>query len=243
MSQNKEIIIHLYYGTDSAFKKNSPRRLPLIVAPYDKGTPYLKGDGRLLKLEQGRKYLQEMLDKETSESAWKVLRFKVSEIENIPEFIFAKEKYKPNRYVQVEYFMHAYFYAVEQTKKSLDNVIKSDLLEFEAEIGLPEGGKTMRLTSYYERQATNRIEAVRIHKKICKACGFDFEKTYGTLGEGYIEVHHLIPISSFDKELIVNPENDLTVLCANCHRMMHRNKNKIMTLEELRGIIETYKNQ
>ena len=32
----------------------------------------------------------------------------------------------------------------------------------------------------------------------------------------------------------VNPETDLVCLCANCHRMMHRSREHVMTVEELR---------
>ena len=31
----------------------------------------------------------------------------------------------------------------------------------------------------------------------------------------------------------VNPETDLVCLCANCHRMMHRSREHVMTVEEL----------
>ncbi len=30
----------------------------------------------------------------------------------------------------------------------------------------------------------------------CCICGFDFEETYGQIGEGFIEVHHIKPVSS-----------------------------------------------
>lgn len=67
----------------------------------------------------------------------------------------------------------------------------------------------------------------------CEACDFDFEKTYGELGKGYIECHHLIPLSNFQ----VNKETkleDLALLCSNCHRMIHKNLN-IMTIEEFKS--------
>jgi 5-methylcytosine-specific restriction protein A len=39
----------------------------------------------------------------------------------------------------------------------------------------------------------------------CEACKFDFEETYGKLGKGYIECHHLIPLANFQ----VNKETKL----------------------------------
>ena len=72
-------------------------------------------------------------------------------------------------------------------------------------------------------------------------CGFDFELKYGELGKGYIEVHHIKPLSNLDEVVIVNPETDLICVCANCHRMLHRFKNYIVLPEELQQMIEDNK--
>jgi 5-methylcytosine-specific restriction enzyme A len=69
------------------------------------------------------------------------------------------------------------------------------------------------------------------------ACGFDFEEKYGDRGSKFIEVHHLKPVSSLEKETIVDLKTEMTVVCSNCHRMIHRKKDKILSLEELRKII------
>lgn len=55
----------------------------------------------------------------------------------------------------------------------------------------------------------------------CEICGFDFEQTYGAVGEGFIECHHITPISTYKEEAITLLE-DLILLCANSHRMIHR---------------------
>ena len=58
----------------------------------------------------------------------------------------------------------------------------------------------------------------------CKACGFDFSKVYmGIAKNRYIESHHLTPISELKGQRVsLDPANDFSVLCANCHRMIHR---------------------
>jgi 5-methylcytosine-specific restriction enzyme A len=56
----------------------------------------------------------------------------------------------------------------------------------------------------------------------CEACGFDFKLTYGPLGEGYIERHHVIPLAELGHTK--TKLQDLALLCANCHRMAHRAK-------------------
>jgi len=89
----------------------------------------------------------------------------------------------------------------------------------------------------YERNPHNRLEAIRIHGLTCFGCNFNFEEKYGDWGKDFIEVHHIIPLSTLEEEIEVNPETDLVPLCANCHRMVHRRKDKVLTLEELKVII------
>ena len=69
-------------------------------------------------------------------------------------------------------------------------------------------------------------------------CDFDFEDVYGELGKDFIEVHHTKPLSSLDQETIVNPQEDLVCLCSNCHIMIHRRRDKILSVDELKEIME-----
>lgn len=107
----------------------------------------------------------------------------------------------------------------------------------ETRVMYPDGKKTEYYVTRYERSPQNRAAAIRIHGCKCCVCGFDFEKTYGALGKNFIEVHHLVPLSSLDEEVKVNPETDLVCLCANCHRMIHRKVNAILTPEQLKHIM------
>ena len=125
--------------------------------------------------------------------------------------------------------------------ESLDE-IKLDIKQIEKENDYTEGEKEERLSSYYERNPEVRRESINLHGLKCMVCKFDFEDTYGELGKGFIEVHHVVPISSFNGEHNVNPKTDMTVLCANCHRMMHRKKNTVLSVEDLKAIIEKNKN-
>jgi 5-methylcytosine-specific restriction protein A len=47
---------------------------------------------------------------------------------------------------------------------------------------------------------------------------------YGPIATGFIEAHHLIPLSNLDNDEAVrfDPEKDFAVLCLNCHRVIHR---------------------
>ncbi|HUY24513.1 MAG TPA: hypothetical protein VMV09_04310 [Candidatus Saccharimonadales bacterium] len=53
----------------------------------------------------------------------------------------------------------------------------------------------------------------------------EFSQRYEVLGEGYIEAHHLVPLAEVagrPEPRILDPATDFTVVCANCHRMLHR---------------------
>lgn len=101
-----------------------------------------------------------------------------------------------------------------------------------------EGGKKKIYTTIYERDKNARKDAIAVHGYVCQVCDFDFKETYGFLGEGYIHVHHKNPLSSSKERIPINPETDLTVVCANCHSMIHRKKDTVLKIEELRKLVE-----
>src|SRR5829696_3357315 len=120
---------------------------------------------------------------------------------------------------------------------TLGGVVASDLESLRAEEEYFEGNRTKRLVNHYERDQKLRAAAVEHHGVTCKVCGFNFERAYGKRGKDYIEVHHLIPVSSFGNEVKVDPRSDMTVLCSNCHRVIHRRKNQLLTPEELKRLL------
>ena len=69
----------------------------------------------------------------------------------------------------------------------------------------------------------------------CEACDFDFAMAYGDRGSGFIECHHTKPVAML-AEGAKTHINDLALVCANCHRMIHRGKDwlSIAELKELR---------
>jgi hypothetical protein len=69
-------------------------------------------------------------------------------------------------------------------------------------------------------------DAIRIHGRLmCEVpgCGFDFRARYGELGDGFAEVHHKKPLSYAPPRGQKVPLSELAIVCANCHRMIHRN--------------------
>lgn len=100
-----------------------------------------------------------------------------------------------------------------------------------------EGSKTSYFGTRYERRKDLRDRAIAFHGLDCKACGFDFEQAYGEHAKGFIHVHHVVPISDFGGEKSVNPETDLVTLCANCHAVVHRKRDRTLSVDELRGML------
>jgi 5-methylcytosine-specific restriction protein A len=90
-----------------------------------------------------------------------------------------------------------------------------------------------------DRQSAAAKQAKKAHGYVCQACGFDFARVYGELGENYIEAHHLIPLSSLPEGTPVpmDPKTDFAVLCANCHRMVHRNKEPL-SVRKLKALLQ-----
>ena len=99
-----------------------------------------------------------------------------------------------------------------------------------------EGTVKLYYGKRYERDPANRKKALEIHGVNCVVCGFNFEKVYGERGKGFIEVHHAQPLGSLDEEQIVDPLTDLVPVCANCHRMIHRRKEDILTIEKIKKL-------
>jgi predicted HNH restriction endonuclease len=118
--------------------------------------------------------------------------------------------------------------------------VTSDIESLKAEEGGEEyfeGGKRKCLVNLYERNPKLRADAISFHGNKCKVCAFDFERFYGERGCNYIEVHHLRPVSSLNGKEKVNPASDMTVLCSNCHRMIHRSRDNVLSPEGLKKLI------
>ena len=127
-------------------------------------------------------------------------------------------------------------YLVEFIDDEIIGSEKEDGLETEV-IPKTEGKKKEFYISKYERNPINRKNAIRIHGTKCMICGFDFEAFYGEAGRNFIEVHHVKPLSDTREEVVVDPKKDLVCLCSNCHRIVHRKKDGIYSLEEVRKMI------
>jgi 5-methylcytosine-specific restriction protein A len=102
-----------------------------------------------------------------------------------------------------------------------------------------EGRQLTRLHGIRERDGALRKSKVKSVLKTtgrldCEGCGFNFRHHYGDHAGDYIEVHHLTPLA----ELPVRNTSlaDLALVCANCHRMIHR-RSEWLSLDDLKAIL------
>lgn len=95
-----------------------------------------------------------------------------------------------------------------------------------------EGG----MTEARSRQRNQRLrnQAITLADGVCSCCGTDFKKVAGGLGQRCLVVHHTRQIRDYD-----TPEetrlSDLTVVCANCHMLIHSDPNKALSVAQARS--------
>jgi hypothetical protein len=106
----------------------------------------------------------------------------------------------------------------------------------------------LQLKSQYRRERSRKLIVLKKeqYKKTdgplrCEICGLSFAEIYPkSLGEDFIEVHHKTPLSRIES-VIRTTLDDLLLVCANCHRMIHRTKDCEKNLELLLNHFTTAK--
>lgn len=97
-----------------------------------------------------------------------------------------------------------------------------------------EGKRRFREASYFSRNPELVAAAKAELGLVCMVCDFDFEAAYGDVGHGYIECHHLYEMArDEERETTVS---DVAVVCANCHKMIHRG-GKLRSIDEMKNLL------
>jgi len=84
-----------------------------------------------------------------------------------------------------------------------------------------EGASTEQISKRYERRAVNREICIALKGRRCWCCDMDFGTVYGPDADGFIEVHHKVPVSGMGPGYLVHPVRDLFPVCSNCHSVIH----------------------
>ncbi|ENL1287737.1 HNH endonuclease [Vibrio parahaemolyticus] len=95
---------------------------------------------------------------------------------------------------------------------------------FQKEIHSPQAqaGKTETSTTKYPRSPAKAANAIKKSKYKCQFNSDHDSFISGASLKAYVEVHHLVPLSSSDKFTVsLDVPANLIVLCPNCHRAIH----------------------
>jgi predicted HNH restriction endonuclease len=127
---------------------------------------------------------------------------------------------------------------------------RQKILVYDENLVIEEGTRRVKNIPVYERSKKLREAAINRytingHLK-CSVCLFDFYVVYGERGRGYIEIHHQKPIFQYEDQditkFIEQALQNVVPVCSNCHRMIHREKNAPMPIEELRQLVQNARN-
>lgn len=106
----------------------------------------------------------------------------------------------------------------------------------------PEGGVLTRIHTTRERnrklvEKRKAAELAASGRLACVVCDFDYEATYGSRGRGFIEVHHTKPVHTLEDGAVTRLD-DLALVCANCHRMIHSSQ-PWLSVDALRALLRS----
>lgn|GEM_PF-4849008 len=96
-------------------------------------------------------------------------------------------------------------------------------------------GQLLRLL--VPRNSKLREEAKREYGLNCYCCGFKFEEFYGSMAQGRAIVHHLETFRGDPGKQRVSTVDDVRVVCANCHYVIHLTEEPL-DLDDLKRMIE-----
>jgi predicted HNH restriction endonuclease len=93
---------------------------------------------------------------------------------------------------------------------------------------------------------SKRSEAMDKHGKLaCEICNIDLTALYGSWGTGAIECHHTKPVASLPPGYKTHL-SDLVLICANCHRVLHKGNYTVASLQSLlrvKGVSRSWSKQ
>lgn len=122
-----------------------------------------------------------------------------------------------------------------------DNILGEEEYE-DYNLEFNEGKRSLEI--HYKIERNPKI--IKIAKKVfknkneslyCEICGFNFYEFYGDFGQDYIEGHHNKPLNKYSEGEKTNIK-DIKMVCANCHRIIHRNN---ISFEDLKEYIKKRK--
>jgi len=153
------------------------------------------------------------------------------------------EEYLATRRDELNYFFSQKFKYDDTMEVASDMADSSKkMYVYDETVVVSEGKVETKTAKARERSKKLRDAAIAHYSESgslrCAVCNFCFEEKYGEFGKGFIEIHHEKPICGYEEEgttqFISEAVKHVKPLCANCHRMIHKNPRKPITIQELK---------
>lgn len=244
MAERSKELIQVGYYLSKYGKHNPPERLSTgrWNESYRLFYDALNGGRTVLEFEHSLKNSRDDFDgyfSETNREGWKDKDGNPAKLTGFSVDVYEEFKNKDEN--QIWSIIKSYLDIDYKLKPIIFNdLIAEDNANSDLDSTTTEGGIKVRISKSIERSPKLRQQALDIHGYKCQVCNFDFELTYGKWGKEFAEVHHIKPLSELNGEKYeTNPKTDLAVLCANCHRMVHRKKGITLALNELKLKMKT----
>ncbi len=172
------------------------------------------------KWDVDKSKMKSMLRQELSTLGWKVKTANVFPFSNPVEIPKEFDLPQNDRITTPTYISKELF-------ELLIGLHQNEPVEYDDEKAFQEG--KLKWAQHRKRERDPRVVNsakelfLKKHNRFfCEACGFDFVKKYGEIGASFIEAHHTTPVSQYDEDGGETSVKDISLLCANCHRMIHR---------------------
>lgn len=147
----------------------------------------------------------------------------------------------PNGFISLEALKNFTSFYAHKNNIDIESIVLPDDddedFDYEDDEQFSEGTPSDTQGVRYERSQKARKMCLEKKGYTCCVCEFDFEQWYGEQGKGYIEVHHIIPVSQRGGAYKLNPIKDLVPVCSNCHRMIHRKRDEPLSIQDLKRIL------
>lgn len=161
-------------------------------------------------------------------------------------------RYKKNRWWITDTGLRFLNTNVDAIQSMIDQGFKPKQIsrddEFDySKLVIEEGTLTVR--EIKTRKRSDKLKAIAVttfkknhHGKVfCTVCSFSFLSVYGEHGRDFIEAHHAEPIHEKDmrgeKHFLRNILPKVALVCANCHRIIHRKKGQMLSIEDIKTMV------
>lgn len=129
--------------------------------------------------------------------------------------------------------VRAHRFLSDRSAALLSKMFGEEVAAVERECRFLEGERRAAQVIRNVRNATLRVVAKGRWGTRCYCCGFSFEEFYGPLGEDFAIIHHLDPLGDSDGQARETSVEDVRIVCANCHYILHR-ENPPLGVDELK---------